>query len=76
MCAPGDQRNSSDNQCEQAELNAVQYLRRVDVSETSDLRGKPEMFRRSLVEESIRGMGGYGTTAHGGKVAVQVCGWT
>jgi hypothetical protein len=32
MCAPGDQKKSSDNQCKQAELNALRCQWRTDVS--------------------------------------------
>lgn len=32
MCAPRDQRKSSNNLCEQAELNALRCQRRADVS--------------------------------------------
>jgi hypothetical protein len=31
-CAPGDQRKSNDNQCKQAELNALRYQPQADLS--------------------------------------------
>jgi hypothetical protein len=37
MCAPGDQRKSSNNQSQQVEVNAVQRPRQADVSEGNDL---------------------------------------
>jgi hypothetical protein len=52
MCAPRDQRKSSDWQREQAELNAVRCQRRADVSGGSDLVRQAANLRRS-VEGSV-----------------------
>ena len=43
MCAPRDQRKSSDNQCEQVELNTLRCQRRADVSGDVIARGKPKL---------------------------------
>jgi hypothetical protein len=43
MCAPRDQRKSSYNQREQAELNALQCQRRADVSGEVISLGKPRI---------------------------------
>ncbi len=44
MCAPGDQRKSSNNQREQAELSALRCQRRADVSQGVISFAKPRIF--------------------------------
>jgi len=56
MCAPRDQRKSSNNQREQAELNALRCQLRADVSGEGDLVRQAANLRWSIAEGSIRGM--------------------
>ena len=65
MCAPRDQRKSSDNQREQAELNALRCRRRPMCREGSDLVRLAANLRQSRAEGSIRGISDYGTAASG-----------
>jgi hypothetical protein len=59
MCAPRDQRESNGNQRQHAELNALRFQRRADVSRGSDLVRQAANF---ALATSIRIMDGYGTT--------------
>lgn len=65
MCAPRDQRKSTDNKREQAERAAVSVAELMS-REGSDLVRQAVNVRQSIAEPSIRGMSGYGTTAFGG----------
>jgi len=71
MCAPRDQRKSSDSHCGLAELNALRCQRLADVSEGSEARRQATNLRRSL-EDLIRAMGGYGMAACGCKTDVRM----
>jgi hypothetical protein len=66
MCAPRDQRKSSYNQREQAELNALQCQRRADVSGEVISLGKPRICA-DHVPTVCRRMSGYGMAARGAR---------
>jgi hypothetical protein len=67
MCAPGDQRKSSNNQAEQAELNALQCRCETCFGRAMVSHRQAINLRRSIPEKLIAKMRGYGKAACGAK---------
>ncbi len=65
MCAPGDQRKSSDNQRGRGLIERAAVLAVADNSDASRLANR-ELANRLLTESSIRGMNGYGMSTFEG----------